>query len=106
MVMTVSCRESIRLTLEIIRAGSVSGFLEVLKKLKYSNYISIFYAAHNNSAGHLIFFLGPIGVQVTMNLVLFIFTTLHITRVKSEISKMQSNDDCQKKQRFIADKAM
>lgn len=74
--------------------------------MEISNNFSIIHTAHNNSAGHLIFFLGPIGVQVTMNLVLFIFTTLHITRVKSEISKMQSNDDCQKKQRFIADKAM
>jgi len=61
----------------------------------------------NSSPGHLIFFLIPVGIQITANVVLFIITAIHCNRVKAEIHRMQMNDnDEQKKKRFIADKAM
>lgn len=55
----------------------------------------------------MIFFLLPIGIQISINVVLFVITAIHCNRVKAEILRMQMNDNCeQKKRRFIADKAM
>lgn len=64
-------------------------------------------SAENSSPGHMIFFLVPIGIQISINMVLFVITAIHCNRVKSEILRMQTNDNCeQKKRRFVADKAM
>ncbi|CRL01349.1 CLUMA_CG014319, isoform A [Clunio marinus] len=61
----------------------------------------------NSSPGHLIFFLVPIGIQISINFVLFIITAIHCNRVKAEIHRMQMNDNNeQKKKRYIADKAI
>lgn len=47
------------------------------------------------------------GLQISVNVVLFVITAIHCNRVKSEIHRMQMNDNCeQKKKRYIADKAM
>jgi hypothetical protein len=63
--------------------------------------------AENSSPGHLIFFLIPVGIQISVNVVLFVITAIRVNRVKSEIHRMQMNDNCeQKKKRYIADKAM
>lgn len=71
------------------------------------NLCSSFYFAENSKAGHFIFFLAPVGLQITINVVLFIITAVHCNRVKSEIHRMQMNDTVeQKKRRYIADKAM
>lgn len=61
----------------------------------------------NVSAGHLMFFLMPVGIQISVNVVLFVITAIYCNRVKSEIHRMQMIDNCeQKKKRYIADKAM
>lgn len=61
-----------------------------------------------SSPGHLIFFLLPIGIQISINFILFILTAIHCNRIKAEIHRMQScdNSDQQKKKIFVADKAM
>jgi hypothetical protein len=53
------------------------------------------------------FFLLPVGIQITVNVVLFIITAIYCNRVKSEIHRMQMMDNReQKRKRYIADKAM
>lgn len=61
-----------------------------------------------SSPGHLIFFLLPIGIQISVNCVLFVLTAIHCNRIKAEIHRMQAcdNSEQQKKKSFIADKAM
>ncbi|KAL7044183.1 hypothetical protein ACKWTF_001819 [Chironomus riparius] len=61
-----------------------------------------------SSPGHLIFFLLPIGIQISINFILFILTAIHCNRIKAEIHRMQScdNSDQQKKKIFVADKAI
>lgn len=55
----------------------------------------------------MMFFLLPVGVQISVNVVLFVITAIYCNRVKSEIHRMQMIDNCeQKKKRYIADKAM
>lgn len=49
----------------------------------------------------------PVGIQISVNVILFIITAVYCNRVKAEIHRMQMIDNCeQKKKRFIADKAM
>lgn len=64
--------------------------------------------AEQSSPGHLIFFLIPIGIQISINFILFILTAIHCSRIKAEIHRMQScdNSDQQKRKIFLADKAM
>jgi hypothetical protein len=70
------------------------------------NNLSLF-LLENTSAGHLIFFLLPVGIQISINVVLFVTTAVYCNRVKAEIHRMQMIDNCeQKKKRYIADKAM
>lgn len=82
----------------------------VLQKAEISHFIPsspLPFLAENSSPGHLIFFLTPVGIQISINVGLFIVTAIHCNRVKSEIHRMQMNDNCdQKKKRYIADKAM
>lgn len=57
--------------------------------------------------GHLIFFLLPVGIQISINIVLFVITAVYCNRVKAEIRRMQMIDNReQKTKHFIADKAM
>jgi hypothetical protein len=60
-----------------------------------------------SSPAHLVFFLLPIGFQISINIVLFVLTAVHCNRIKAEIHRMQMNDsnEQQKKKSFIADKA-
>ncbi|XP_055683534.1 G-protein coupled receptor Mth-like [Lutzomyia longipalpis] len=60
--------------------------------------------SQSNGMGHRLFFLLPVGIQIVANVVLFILTTIHCNKVKSEIHRMQKNDT-EKKKRFFADKA-
>ncbi|KAG5676842.1 hypothetical protein PVAND_006649 [Polypedilum vanderplanki] len=61
-----------------------------------------------SSPGHMIFFLFPIGIQISMNFILFILTAIHCNRIKAEIHRMQmcDNNDQSKRKSFIADKAI
>lgn len=47
------------------------------------------------------------GIIFTMNVIFFVLTAIHCNRVKSEIHRMQTNDDTKDnhKRRFFADKA-
>lgn len=65
-------------------------------------------STEQSSPGHLIFFLLPIGIQISVNFVLFVLTAIHCNKIKAEIHRMQASDcsDQQKKKIFIADKAM
>lgn len=56
---------------------------------------------------HKVFFLLPMGIIITMNIIFFVLTAVHCNRVKSEIHRMQANDDTKDshKKRFFADKA-
>ncbi|XP_059612776.1 G-protein coupled receptor Mth2-like [Phlebotomus argentipes] len=60
--------------------------------------------SQSNGLGHRLFFLLPVGIQIVANVVLFVLTTIHCNKVKSEIHRMQKNDS-EKKKRFFADKA-
>jgi hypothetical protein len=72
----------------------------------FSSFLFLF--IEQSSPGHLIFFLLPIGIQISINFVLFVLTAIHCNRIKAEIHRMQASDcsDQQKKRSFIADKAM
>lgn len=72
-----------------------------------ASFISLLSLTENSSPGHIIFFLVPVGLQISVNSGLFAITAIHCNRVKSEIHRMQMNDSVeQKKRRYIADKAM
>lgn len=58
--------------------------------------------------GHFLFFLLPIGLHIFINSILFILTSIHCSRVKSEIHKMQCKNDAEqqaKRKRYSANKA-
>ena len=61
----------------------------------------------DNGLAHRLFFLLPMGIIFSMNVIFFVLTAIHCNRVKSEIHRMQANDDCKDshKKRFFADKA-
>lgn len=67
----------------------------------------IFLFIEMNDPGHTIFFIIPIGIQIGINVILFVITAIHCNKVKSEIHRMQNTSDGNeyKKKRFIADKA-
>ncbi|XP_075214809.1 G-protein coupled receptor Mth-like [Lycorma delicatula] len=52
--------------------------------------------------GKMIFFIIPVGIQLFINLILFILTTRHCLRVRSEVSKMHNNSSA--KMRYNTDK--
>ncbi|XP_043522250.1 G-protein coupled receptor Mth2-like [Frieseomelitta varia] len=54
------------------------------------------------SHGEIIFFSAPVGVQLIMNIVFFIFTAEECNKVKAEISRVSSSDP--RRKRFHADK--
>lgn len=59
------------------------------------------------STGHKIFFIIPVGLQVNVNIVLFVLTAFRCNRIKASIHRMQMNDVGKEKKRlYIADKAM
>lgn len=72
--------------------------------------LHFFYACQTeqSSPGHLIFFLLPIGIQISINFTLFVLTAIHCNRIKAEIRRMQRCDsgEQQKRRIFVADKAM
>ncbi|XP_060856632.1 probable G-protein coupled receptor Mth-like 3 [Metopolophium dirhodum] len=53
--------------------------------------------------GTLIFFIIPVSVMLTANLILFSLTAIHCSRIKSELNKFKRTDDL-KTQRFLVDK--
>lgn len=59
--------------------------------------------------GHFLFFLLPSGLHIFLNSVLFVFTSIHCSRVKAEIHRMQTateNDVQTRRKSFLANKAM
>ena len=61
----------------------------------------------NRSPGHKIFFLVPIGIQILVNLVLFIITAIHCSRIRLKINEMRLTDNGDRnRKRYKADKAM
>lgn len=59
--------------------------------------------------GHLLFFTIPCGVHIIIDLVLFVLTAIHCSRVKAEIHRFQvmaDNDVQYRKKKFVTEKAM
>uniref|UniRef100_A0A2S2Q9I7 G-protein coupled receptor n=1 Tax=Sipha flava TaxID=143950 RepID=A0A2S2Q9I7_9HEMI len=52
--------------------------------------------------GTIIFFLLPVSTMLIANLILFVLTAIHCSRIKSELNKFKRSDS--KTQRFIVDK--
>jgi len=59
------------------------------------------FSDHTNY-GTLIFFILPVSVMLTANLLLFMLTAIHCSRIKSELNKFKRTDS--KTQRFLIDK--
>lgn len=75
------------------------------KETRYHSHDSL---PEDSWRAHFLFFLLPVGVHIITNAVLFVLTSIHCSRVKSEIHRMQcaNDDDSQAiKRKFIADKA-
>lgn len=67
-----------------------------------------FYLSVGKWRGHVLFFILPVGVHICINSILFILTSIHCSRVKNEIHKMQSRNDADlrtKHKRYSANKA-
>jgi len=47
------------------------------------------FIAENSSPGHLIFFLIPVGIQISVNVVLFILTIVYYKRAKAKMIQKQ-----------------
>lgn len=77
--------------------------------IKHINQFPSFINLANHWRGHFLFFVLPIGLHILVNSVLFILTSIHCSRVKNEIRRMQSASDADaqtKRKTFIANKAM
>jgi hypothetical protein len=57
--------------------------------------------------GHWIFFILPIALQTSVNIVLFTVTAVRCNRVKREIHRMQMSDSTEEnKRRYLTDRSM
>ncbi|CAH1731186.1 unnamed protein product [Aphis gossypii] len=52
--------------------------------------------------GVIVFFILPVSVMLSANLILFVLTAIHCSRIKSELNKFKRSDS--KTQRFLVDK--
>lgn len=52
--------------------------------------------------GSVIFFLMPVSTMLVINLILFVLTAIHCSKIKSELNKFKRTDE--KSQRFQVDK--
>ncbi|XP_026821272.1 probable G-protein coupled receptor Mth-like 3 [Rhopalosiphum maidis] len=52
--------------------------------------------------GNIVFFILPVSVMLSANLILFMLTAIHCSRIKSELNKFKRTDS--KTQRFLVDK--
>lgn len=86
----------------------VVDFFQLFDKLYLPNFGESTCWFSQNTIGHIIYFMVPVGALVVSNFVLFILTAKQCNKVKKEIFKMQNadgNNSGSKKKRFIADKA-
>lgn len=86
----------------------VVDFFQLFDKVYLPNFGESTCWFSQNTFGHIIYFMLPVGALVLSNFVLFILTTKQCNKVKKEIFKMQNSDgnnSGSKKKRFIADKA-
>lgn len=57
--------------------------------------------------GHWMFFIFPIALQTSVNIVLFTVTAVRCNRVKREIHRMQMTDSTEEnKRRYLTDRSM
>lgn len=70
-------------------------------------YLTSFISPEIASTGHKLFFLLPIGIQISLNVVLFAVTAFRINRVRSKMHRNQLGESSdQKKSCYIINKAM
>ncbi|KAK0158794.1 hypothetical protein PV328_009747 [Microctonus aethiopoides] len=65
---------------------------------------SVWFQQDSNNYGEMIYFIGPISIQLIVNIIFFILTIRHCNRVKAEISRLMTpttNISCR---RFRADR--
>ena len=54
--------------------------------------------------GEIVFFTGPITIQLLVNLVFFVLTSMNYNKVKNEIRKVMSDPMGQRSRRLQADR--
>ncbi|XP_034951629.1 probable G-protein coupled receptor Mth-like 11 [Chelonus insularis] len=66
---------------------------------------SCWFAQTWNNQGEMVYFIGPVSIQLATNVVFFILTLRHCSRVKADISKVMISTTEYKKRRFQADRS-